>query len=158
VPVAEVEAVVVRKPTQCRSCHAPLSGDDAAPLRQQGIEMPPRKPVLTASQWHPLPCSAWGETTRTPWPAGAPSGTYGPRIQATGALCTGAYRFSKRMTQQAMDEVLGVPMSVGTSSQLEHATTAAVAAPVAEARTYVHAQAVAHLDETSWCQGGTRAG
>src|SRR2546425_4904372 len=41
--------------------------------------------------------------------------------------------------------------------QLEQATTAAVAAPVEEARTYVHEQAVAHLDETSWWQGGKRA-
>src|SRR5207249_696455 len=40
---------------------------------------------------------------------------------------------------------------------LEQATTAAVAAPVEEARTSMHEQAVAHLDETSWGQGGTRA-
>jgi transposase len=64
---------------------------------------------------------------------------------------------SKRTTQQVMDEVFGVPMSVGTISQLEHATTAAVAAPVEEARMYVHEQAVAHLDETSGRQGGKRA-
>jgi transposase len=157
VPVEEVDEVVVLKPTQCRSCHAPLSGDDASPFRHQVIEMPPLKPVITEYQWHQLTCSECGETTRTPWPDGVPSGTYGPRIQATVALCTGAYRLSKRTTQQAMDEVCGVPMSVGTISQLEHATTAAVAAPVEEARTYVHAQAVAHLDETSWCQGGKRA-
>jgi transposase len=56
-----------------------------------------------------------------------------------------------------MDEVFGVPMSVGTISPLEHATTAAVAAPVEEARTAVQAQAVAHLDETRWRQGGKRA-
>jgi len=49
-----------------------------------------------------------------------------------------------------MDEVFGVPMRVGTISQLEQATTAVVAAPIEEARRYVHAQAVAHLDETSW--------
>ena len=60
---------------------------------------------------------------------------------------------SKRTTQQAMEEVFGVPMSVGTISQLEQATTAVVAAPVEEARTYVQKQAVAHLDETSWRQG-----
>jgi transposase len=70
---------------------------------------------------------------------------------------TGSYRLSKRTTQQMMDDVFGVPMSVGTISQLEHTTTAAVAAPVEEARTYVHEQAVAHLDETSWRQGGKRA-
>src|SRR5947209_3417863 len=32
VPVAEVDAVVVLKPKQCRRCQAPLSGDDAAPF------------------------------------------------------------------------------------------------------------------------------
>jgi len=56
-----------------------------------------------------------------------------------------------------MDEVFGVPLSVGTISPLEQATTAAVAAPVEEARRYVHAQAVAHLDETSWRQGAEQA-
>ena len=157
VPVEEVDEVVALKPKQCRSCHAPLSGDDASPFRHQVIEIPPIKPVITEYQWHQLTCSECGETTRAPWPDGVPSGTYGPRIQATVALCTGVYRLSKRTTQQAMDEVFGVPMSVGTISQLEQATTAAVAAPVEEARTYVHEQAVAHLDETSWRQGGKRA-
>jgi len=56
-----------------------------------------------------------------------------------------------------MDEVFGVPMRVGTISPWEQATTAAVAAPVEEARTYVQAQEVAHLDETSWRPGDKRA-
>ena len=56
-----------------------------------------------------------------------------------------------------MDEVFGVPLSVGTLSQLEQATAAVVAGPVEEACTYVHAQKVAHLDETSWREGGKRA-
>src|SRR5919205_1627949 len=73
VPVEEVDEVVVLKPTQCRSCHAPLSGDDASPFRHQVIEMPPLKPVITEYQWHQLPCPACGETTRAPWPAGVPS-------------------------------------------------------------------------------------
>jgi transposase len=156
-PVEDVDKVVVLKPTQCTHCHTPLSGDDATPWRHQVIEIPPITPVVTEYQWHQLVCPACGERTRAPWPTGVPSGTYGPRVQALVALCTGSYRLSKRMTQQAMEEVFGVPMSVGTISQLEQATTAAVAAPIAEARTYVHEQAVAHLDETSWRQRGKRA-
>src|SRR5207244_10189199 len=39
----------------------------------------------------------------------------------------------------------------------EQATTEVVAEPVEEARAFVHEQAVAHLDETSWRQGGKRA-
>jgi transposase len=56
-----------------------------------------------------------------------------------------------------MKEVCGVPMSVGTLSPLEQATTEAFAAPVEEARPYVQAQEVAPLDETSWRPGSTRA-
>ena len=157
VPVDEVDAVVVIKPAQCTHCQAPFSGDDPTPWRHQVIEIPPIKPVVTEYQWHQLVCAACGEVSRAPWPAGVPSGTYGPRVQATVALCTGAYRLSKRTTHQVMEEVLGVPMSVGTISPLEQATTEALAAPVEEARTYVHEQEVAHLDETSWRQGGKRA-
>jgi transposase len=157
IPVAEVDEVVGIKPTQCTHCQAPLSGDDPKPWRHQVIEIPPSKPVVTEYQWHQLTCPSCGATTRAPWPAGVPRGTYGPRVQATVALCTGAYRLSKRTTQQAMEEVFGVPMSVGTISSLEQITTEAVAAPVEEARTYVQAQEVAHLDETSWRQGDKRA-
>jgi transposase len=157
IPVDEVDEVVVLKPEQCTQCQAPLLGDDPTPWRHQVIEIPPMKPVVTEYQWHQLVCAACGEITRAPWPEGVPSGTYGPRVQATVSLYTGAYRLSKRTTQQMMDEVFGVPMSVGTIGPLEQATTAAVAAPVEEARRYVHEQAVAHLDETSWRQGGKRA-
>jgi transposase len=157
IPVEDVDEVVVIKPDQCSGCHAPLSGEDATPFRHQVLEMPPIKPVITAYQWHQLVCPDCGETTRAPWPAGVPSGTYGPRVHATVALCTGAYRLSKRTTQQVMDDLGGVPRSVGTISQSEQATTAVLAPPVEEARAAVEAQAVAHMDETSWRQGGQRA-
>src|SRR6266571_566927 len=157
VPVEDVDEVVVLKPKQCSGCHAPLSGDDPTPFRHQVIEIPPIKPMITEYQWHQLVCPECGETTRAPWPAGVPSGTYGPRVHATVALCTGSYRLSKRTTGQVMDDVFGVPMSVGTISQSEQATTEVVAEPVEEARAYVQEQSVAHLDETSWRQGDKRA-
>jgi len=153
----EVAEVVHIKPEVCTSCQARLSGDDPTPWRHQVMELPPIEPIVTEYRWHQLFCAACGEVTRAPWPTGVPSGTYGPRVQATVALYTGAYRLSKRTTQQMMDEGFGVPMSVGTIGPLEQATTAAVAAPVEEARRYVHEQAVAHLDETSWRQGDKRA-
>jgi transposase len=157
IPVEDVKEIVVLKPAQCPHCQTPFSGEDPTPWRHQVMEIPPLRPLITEYQWHQLVCAVCGEATRVSWPAGVPSGTYGPRVQATVALCTGAYRLSKRTTQQAMEEVFGVPMSVGTISQLEQAPTVALAAPVEEARTFVHAQAVTHLDETSWRQGGKRA-
>jgi transposase len=157
IPVEEVDEIVVLKPDQCAGCHAPLSGDDATPFRHQVLEMPPIKPVVTEYQWHQLVCPACGETTRAPWPKGVSSGTYGPRVHATVALCTGSYRLSKRTTTRVMDDLFGVPMSVGTISQSEKITTEVLAEPVAEARAYVEDQRVAHLDETSWREDGKRA-
>src|ERR1043166_2761524 len=157
IPVEEVDAVVTIKPEQCHSCHAPLLGDDPTPFRHQVLEMPPIKPVITEYQWDQLRCPTCGETTRALWPAGVPSGTYGPRVHATVALCSGAYRLSKRTTGQAMEDLFGVPMSVGTISQSEKTTTEVVAEPVEEAGAYIEDQRVAHLDETSWRQGGKQA-
>ena len=123
-PVAEVDEVVVLKPDQCSGCHAPLLGDDPTPFRHQVIEIPPIQPVVTEYQWHQLVCPDCGESTRAPWPQGVPSGTYGPRVHATVALYTGSYRLSKRTTQQAMEDLFDVSMSVGTISQSEKTTTA----------------------------------
>ena len=131
------------------NCQASLAGDDPTPWRHQVREIPPIKPLVTEYQWHQLPCAACGEMTRAPWPAGVPSGTYGPRVQAMVALCTGAYRLSKRMTQQMMHEVFGIPLSVGTISQLGGPLRQR---EVRQSRKRVHT-GVAHLDETSWRQG-----
>jgi transposase len=81
----------------------------------------------------------------------------GPRAQAVGSLCTGAYRLSKRTTQRLLEDLFGLQVSVGTISQLEATTTAAVASPVEEARSFVQKQSSAHLDETGWREGGQRA-
>jgi transposase len=157
IPLEDVDKVVSLKPDQCQGCQAPLSGDDPSPFRHHVIEIPPIEPVVTEYQWHQLGCPACGETTRAPWPAGVPSGTYGPRVHATVALCTGSYRLSKRTTQQVMADLFGVPMRVGSISQSEKTTTEVIAEPVKEAGGYVEAQSVAHLDETSWREGGKRA-
>src|SRR5918998_1819488 len=157
IPVEDVDQIVPLKPEQCQGCQAPLSGDDPSPFRHQGIEIPPIEPVITEYQWHQLTCPACGETTRAPWPKGVPSGTYGPRVHAMVALCSGSYRLSKRTTAQVMEDVFRMPMSVGTISQSEKATTEMLAVPVEEARAYVPARPVAHLDETSWREGVKRA-
>jgi transposase len=56
-----------------------------------------------------------------------------------------------------MEDLFGLPMSLGTIANLEQATVQTLKAPVAEARTYVQAQPVAYLDETGWREGQQRA-
>ena len=153
----EVHTVVPVKPPQCHRCQHPLHGEDPQPQRHQVTELPPVQPVVTEYQLHRLLCPACGVPTRAALPVGVPTGGFGPRVQAIVALCTGAYHLSKRTTQTVMEDLFGLPLSLGTMTNLEHATAQALAAPVAEAQAYVQTQPVAHLDETGWREGRTRA-
>jgi transposase len=157
VPVDEVDVGVPSKPGRCRRCQHPVQGEDPQPQRQQVTESPPVKPVVSAYQLQALVCPACGDTTRAELAPGVPTGGFGPRLQATTALCTGAYHLSKRTTQALLGAFFGVEMGLGTISNLEQATTQAVAEPVAEARAYVRRQPVAYADETGWREGQQRA-
>jgi transposase len=156
-PVEAVDVLIPLKPVQCLYCQHPLGGEDPQPQRHQVTDMPPIKPVVTEYQLHRLVCPACGAATRAELPRGVPMGEFGPRVQAITALCTGAYHLSKRATQRAMDDLFGLSISVGTIVNLAPETVQAVAAPVAEARAYVHAQPVAYVDETGWREGRQRA-
>jgi transposase len=157
VPVEQVDAVVPVKPERCHHCQHPLQGEDAQPQRHQVTEMLPVKPVVTEYQLHALVCPVCGEATRAELPPGVPTGGFGPRLQATAALCTGAYHLSKRTTQDLLHDLLGVAVGLGTIAHLEQATTQAVAEPVAEARAAVQSQPAAYVDETGWREGRQRA-
>ena len=157
VPVDEVDEVVPVKPARCHHCQHSLQGEDPHPQRQQVTEIPPVKPIVTEYQLHRLVCPACGEATRAELPLGVPPGGFGPRLQATMALCTGAYHLSKRTTQDLLEAFFGVALGLGSIANLEQATTQAVAQPVAEARAYVQTQPAAYADETGWREGQQRA-
>jgi transposase len=157
VPVEEVDVVIPLRPVRCAHCQHLWLGEDLAPERHQVAEIPSVRPVITEYQVHRVVCPACGQATRAAWPAGIPTGGFGPRVQAITALCTGAYHLSKRTTQRVLEDVFGVSMGLGTVAHLEQATVRAVAEPVATARASVQAQPTAYLDETGWREGRQRA-
>lgn len=157
IPIERVDEVITLKPTECTTCQHELRGEDPRPHRHQVTEIPPMRPMVTEYQVHRLSCEVCGTTTVADWPHGTPTGWIGPRAQAIISLCTGAYRLSKRTTQRLLDDLFNMSLSLGTISNLEATTTAVLAAPVEEARTYIQAQASAHLDETGWREGSQRA-
>lgn len=149
VPLEQVKEVLPCKPLWCRRCGAALHGSDAQPLRHQVFEVPPVAVEVSEYQLHRLGCGECGQTTCGTLPAGVPLSGYGPRLTSIVALCTGAYRLSKRMAAIFCSEVLGVPIALGEVCRVEHTVAQAVEAPVQAARTYVQSQA-ANVDETTW--------
>jgi transposase len=113
--------------------------------------------VVTEYQLHTLRCVGCGECTTASLPYGVPAGAFGPRLQAIVAVCSGAYRLSKRNIEALAKDFFGVSISLGSVSNLEQATSEALEQPFEEARLRVKSSRRAHADETSWREGKTRA-
>jgi transposase len=144
------------KPETCRRCGEALQGDDPEPLRHQIIDLPVPKPDVTEYQLHRLACRCCGTVTCAQLPAGVPAGHEGPRLQATAAILTGAYRLSKRQVETMMADLYGVPLSAGEVCALEQQTSAVLAPVVEELRDFCRTQP-ANVDETGWRQERRRA-
>jgi transposase len=149
-PESEVDQIIDVRPAQCGQCGMLLLGEDAAPERHQVTELPRITPVVTEYRRHCLGCVACGTRTQAAWPATMPAGSFGPRVQATVGYLTGRIGASQREVQDLLATLWQTDVSVGSVATLEQAVSAALAAPVAEAQTYVQRQPVRNADETSW--------
>jgi transposase len=149
-PEREVDQIIDVRPEHCGQCGTLLLGDDPAPERHQVTELPRITPVVTEYRRHCLWCVACGARTQAAWPATMPPGSFGPRVQATVGYLTGRMGASQREVQDILAALYQTEVSVGGIGALEQAVSAALAAPVAEAQTYVQRQPVRNADETSW--------
>lgn len=156
VPVEQVHEVIVCTPTHCRRCGRTLHGTDAQPHRHQVVELPPPIPHVTEYQQHRLSCDHCGITPCGELPKGVPSTGYGPRFTSIVALCSGAYRMSKRMIAHFSREVWGIPLSLGEVCALEQVVTRAVRDPVDDVRDWVR-WSDTNVDETRWREQQRRA-
>ena len=153
--LAPTQSPIVLHPQPCRGCGRRLHGTDPEPLRHQVIERPPVQPEVTDYYLHRLGCPDCGVTTCATLPTGVPSGQYGPRLQATLAMLSGAYRLSKRMLETLCADLLSVPLCAGQVCKLEARTADATEPVVVPLRDYVRTRDVL-IDETGWRQNGNR--
>lgn len=86
-----------------------------------------------------------------------PRGAFGPRLQATIALLSGAYRLRKRQVKAIQADLLGLDVATGSVYKAERAAAGAFADPVEAVCDHVRATAAAGVDETGWREGNRRA-
>lgn len=151
-PLAKVDRVEEVKPRTCGKCGRRLKGKDSAPVRHQVTEIPQPVPVTTEYRLHALVCRC-GHRTLGELPAGTPPGSFGPRVEAILAYLTGKAHLSKRQIQDALEDLFGVLISLGSIKAAEERVSQAVGERVQEAKEYVQRQRVVHADETGWPQG-----
>ena len=156
-PPERVTQTTTVRPPACRCCGKALHGRDPAPYQHQVVEIPPLLAQAHDYWLHSLPCEDCHICTRAVLPAGVPAGCFGPRLQAMIAVCSGRYHLSKRMIAEMMGDFFDADLALGSVAKLEADTSAALAAPVALAATYVQAQPVQYADETGWTEAKQRA-
>jgi transposase len=145
------------KPKACRRCGKALTGSDPNPHRHQVTDIPKVKATVEEFQLHALECETCGITTRATLPPGVPTSPFGPRLQALVAVLSGAYRLSKRAIDELVEDAFGVPIALGSVSNVEQATSEAIAAPVEEIARALPKEPIIHMDETGWFEQSKRA-
>ncbi len=158
-PPEQVDSLVAVPARHCTRCNSPLARKGGAPdaRRHQVVELPKVKPHVTEYQLQFGYCPCCEDWSPAPLPPGVPEGSFGPRLTAFIALCTGRFRMSKRQTKDLLMDAFGLQLALGSVSNLEQTVSEALTAPVEEAREFVRAAKVVHQDETGWWEAKTRA-
>jgi transposase len=151
-PPEQVQRFVELVPKRCQDCGEELVGKDGEPQRHQVVEVPPLSAVVTEYRSHALECGACGAVTREPVPEYAKS-AFGDRLGALSSLLVGKYRLSKRMVKDALSDMLGVQLCVGSVANLEGEVAEALEVGVSEAREEIKQADQVHADETGWVEG-----
>src|SRR5215510_5225150 len=112
-PESEVDQIIDVRPERCGQCGTLLLGEDAEPERHQVTELPRIAPIVTEYRRHCLWCVACGTRTQAAWPATMPTGSFGPRVQATVGYLTGRIGASQREVQDILATLWQTDVSVG---------------------------------------------
>jgi len=161
VPIAEVSAVEVLLPKQCRHCGGHLPQKPAAvitagePRRHQVTEIPPVKPHITEYQFPDVVCGHCGKATQAPLPQEI-AGHFGPYLTALIAYWTVVCRLPRRLVEAMLADVLGMEISLGSTQKAWEEVSQAVAQPVQQLQEQLPREAVLNVDETGWRTNGDK--
>lgn len=155
-----VQHTVMYVPATCAACQAALpkaaGPDDPEPTWHQVVELPPVLATVTEYQGHARTCPCCGEVTRAAIPAEVRAHSVGPQLTGVIGYLTGDQGLSKRGVEEVVEHVFGVPVGLGTVSNLEQEIAAALAVAHTQATAAVRDAPVKHVDETGWKENGRK--
>lgn len=156
VPPERVDHVEECFPEPQCGCSGDVVSSRFQPIRHQVFEIPEIRPHITEYQLFTGYCTRCGKRHVAKLPTGVSGKLLGPRLMSWVAILSGCYHLSRRKVQRLLDELLGLPVSLGTLSNAEDHVSEALAQPVDEAKEHIKNRSFAHLDETSHKRAGDR--
>ena len=150
IPLCEDDVVVDCIPQTCASCRKSLAGQtDSEPYRQQHYDFEIIRRI-TEYRKHRIECFCCGHTTEGTLPKEAIESAYGPAVAALVGVLTGLCQMSRRTAKMFIEDVLSIPISLGSVSNLEKELTEA-SQPVIEEIEFVAQNAEqGNADETGF--------
>lgn len=159
-PPELVRNLVTHVPKTCEHCQTELpqaaEANDPEPTWHQIVELPAVLVTVTEHQGHARTCPCCGEVTHAAIPAAVLAHSVGPHLTGVIGYLTGDQGMSKRGVEELVEHVFGVPIGLGTVSNLEQEISAALAAAHTEATHSVRDAPVKNVDETGWKQNGQK--
>jgi transposase len=129
--VGDGDVVIDCIPENCTHCGQSLNGcSDPEPYRQQQYDVEIIRRI-TEYRKHKITCLCCGGTTEGTLPEAANTSAYSPYVAALVVTLTGLFHMSRRMAKLFIEEIVGIPISVGSVSNLENEVSQA-ARPVLE--------------------------
>jgi transposase len=118
-------------------------------------ELPPIQAHVLEYQCPQVVCPQCGEGTRAPLPEEA-QGQSGPQLTALIAYLTVVCRMPRRVVEGFLEQVLGIPLSLGSTQKCWEEASQAVAVPCQQLEQQLRQEPVLNVDETGWRTNGQK--
>lgn len=138
-------------PEQC-SCGCRHLSEPQRYYVHQYIELPPLSPEVEHWELFRARCPSCGRTVKALLPPEKRVG-FGPRLSATIIELLGMHGDSRRLVQDFIFSVFGIPISQGAIQKIAERTSEAIQPHYAAIEQGAHQAPVNFIDETPWKQG-----
>ena len=160
-PAERVNEVIDLLPARCRHCDCRLTGGrrkvstQGEPRRHQVTELPPIEAHITEYRCQSAVCPDCGKATQAELPQEV-QGHFGPELTALIAYLTVVCRMPRRVVQELLGQVLGIPLSLGSIQNSWEEASEAVAEPCMELEKQLAHEPVINSDETGYRTNGDK--
>jgi transposase len=160
-PADRVDHVVDLLPDRCRHCECSFAGKrrkvstQGEPRRHQVTELPPIEAQITEYRCQSAVCPDCGKTTQAELPQEV-QGHFGPELTALIAYLTVVCRLPRRVVQELLGQVLGIPLSLGSIQNSWEEASQAVAEPCTQLEQQLAHEPVINSDETGYRTSGDK--
>ena len=157
-PLSRVDELKKVFPSRCRHCDHRLSSGmptEGDPRRHQVTEVPPIEAHITEYQCHRVVCPECGKATQAGITT-ASAAHFGAQLTALIGYLTVVCRMPRRMVHELLEQVLGIPLSLGSIQNSWEEVSEAVADPCAELERQLPNEPVVNSDETGYRTSGEK--